>query len=34
MIAKLHAAKDKYLSPPALVSPYSQMEVSTISLNL
>ena len=34
MIAKLHAAKDKYLSPPAPVSPYSQMEVSTFSLNL
>ena len=34
VIAKLHAAKDKYLSPPAPVSPYSQMEVSTFSLNL
>ena len=34
MIAKLHAAKDKYLSPPAPVSPSSQMEVSTFSLNL
>ena len=34
VIAKLHAAKDKYLSPPAPVSPYSQMEVSTISLNM
>lgn len=27
VIAKLHSAKEKYLSPPVSVSPSSQMEV-------
>jgi vacuole membrane protein 1 len=33
VIAKLHAAKDKYLSPPAAVSSSSQMEVGVFSSN-
>lgn len=33
VIAKLHAAKEKYLSPPAPVSPSSQMEVGIFNSN-